>query len=436
MVPHAPWLRAAPPWPTNPHISTADRDPRTTTATPAAGAQRKRSAEHITDAEATLGKLAHDMGRALKLKGWHRLIDELRGQSDVTPTVRSIPHKAGRLLEHLRRRGASVPMASPPWDLDRKDAAILRGSHQSSHGEREFVAQEMLDFCRQGYWLVVPYRAVRHWPRLRISPLGVVPQRDRCPRLIVDYTFSGVNGETVLLAPREAMQFGRVLQRILTNIVHADPRYGPVHMVKIDIADGFYRVWLQIADIPQLGVALPTTPGCDPLVAFPLALPMGWVESPPYFTSLTETSCDLANNMLARNVDARLFCKHRLEDVAATVPTDTNISPRVATFRAPTHHAGQRRPPLAAVDVYVDDFLLLAQTRPQRQRVLRAALAAIDDVFRPVTPCDPSYRQEPASHKKMLKGDAHWATQKRMLGWDINTEEMTLTFPTPRRAVT
>lgn len=126
MVPHAPWLCAAPPWPTNPHI-TADRDPRTTTATPAAGAQRKRSAEHITDADATLGKLAHDMGRALELKGWHRLIDELRGQSDVTPTVRSIPHKAGRLLEHLRCRGASVPMATPPWDLDRKDAAILRG---------------------------------------------------------------------------------------------------------------------------------------------------------------------------------------------------------------------------------------------------------------------------------------------------------------------
>ena len=78
-------------------------------------------------------------------------------------------------------------------------------------------------------------------------------------------------------------------------------------MAKIDIADGFYRVWLQIADIPQLGVALPTTPGGDPLVAFPLALPMGWVESPPYFTSLTETSCGLANNMLARNVGARLF---------------------------------------------------------------------------------------------------------------------------------
>lgn len=107
--------------------------------------QRKRPADQITEAEEALGKLAHEMGLAIEVKGWHRLIDELRGQSDVTPTVRSIPHKAGRLLDHLRRRGAAVPMATQPWDLDRKDAAITRGSHQSSHGEREFVARRPRD---------------------------------------------------------------------------------------------------------------------------------------------------------------------------------------------------------------------------------------------------------------------------------------------------
>ena len=88
------------------------------------------------------------------------------------------------------------------------------------------------------------------WPNLRISPLGVAPQRDRRPRLIVDYTFSGVIADTLALAPKEAMQFGRALQRVLTTIVHANKKYGPVFLSKIDIADGFYRVWVQIADIP------------------------------------------------------------------------------------------------------------------------------------------------------------------------------------------
>jgi hypothetical protein len=139
----------------------------------------------------------------------------------------------------------------------------------------------MADFCAQGYWAVLPYcSAVRHWRNLRGSQLGAVPQRDRRPRLIVDYSFSEVNAETVPLAPPEAMQFGRTLQRVLTRVVHADPRYDDVNLAKIDMADGFYRVWLQIADIQKLGVVLPTSPGQPPLIAFPLTLPMGWVESP------------------------------------------------------------------------------------------------------------------------------------------------------------
>ena len=112
------------------------------------------------------------------------------------------------------------------------------------------------------------------------------------------------------------MQFGRALQRILTQIVHSDPTYGPVRLAKIDIADGFYRVWVQLQDIPKLGVALPMAPGKPPLVAFTLALPMAWVESPPYFTTLTETSCDLANDMLREGrVPTQV---HRLEGMAAT----------------------------------------------------------------------------------------------------------------------
>ena len=70
-------------------------------------------------------------------------------------------------------------------------------------------------------------------------------------------------------------------------IVESDPKYGPVYLTKIDVADRFYyRVWVQVRDIPKLGVLLvPTSPGQQFLVAFPLALPiaLGWVELPPYF---------------------------------------------------------------------------------------------------------------------------------------------------------
>lgn len=252
----------------------------------------------------------------------------------------------------------------------------------------------------------------------------------------MDYSFSGINEDTIPLAPREAMQFGRALQRILTKIVQADPRFGPVYMAKIDIADGFYRVWLQVEDIVKLGVVLPTAPSTIPLIAFPLALPMGWVESPPYFTTLTETVCDLANDMLSTSA-ARLNPRHRLEAVAAKTPPDTAApqSTPVATCRATTGRAtASRRKPLAAVDVYVDDFLLLAQTSTQQRRVMRAALSSIDDVFRPLESGDPKDRKEPASVKKMLKRDACWSPQKRMLGWDVDSQTMTLNLPPHRVA--
>jgi hypothetical protein len=293
-----------------------------------------------------------------------------------------------------------------------------------------------MDFCRQGYWIVLPYDLVKHWPALRVSPLGAVPQRDRRPRLIVDYSYSNVNQETVRLSPHEAMQFGHALHRVLERIVHADPRYGPVALSKIDIADGFYRVWLQLADIPKLGVILPTSP-CQPyLIAFPLALPMGWVESPPYFTACTETACDLANTALhARSVLPRARSSaHRLEAVAATPSPDAVMAQTrgsATTLTPPLARRG-RGPPLAAVDVYVDDFLLMAQTAHQRQAVLRSTLHAIDAVFRPLTSDDPPHRKEPASVKKMLQGDAAWATHKRILGWDVDTVHETLHLPPHR----
>ena len=101
----------------------------------------------------------------------------------------------------------------------------------------------MLDFCAQGYWMVLPFDAgVTSLPHLRLSPLGVVPQHDRRPRLIVDYSDSGLNDDTVPMAPKEAMQFGRALSRVLTTIVHADQWYGPVFLSKINVADGLPRL--------------------------------------------------------------------------------------------------------------------------------------------------------------------------------------------------
>ena len=349
----SPWLLHAPPWAPERGELTS---PRHTAA--------ERTAAEVSTAEEILGKLAAEAARSLKRVGWKAVVDKARGESNLARAVRQFPHKAARLLDHLRRRGAGVTLVTRPWTTQQRDAAVTRGAHKSAHLDRSFVFEEMSDFCKQGYWIVLPYSAVRHWDNLRVSPIGAVPQRDRRPRLIVDYSFSDLNAETLQLAPAEAMQFGQALQRVLKSILEADPRYGPVHLAKIDIADGFYRVWVQFKDVPKLGVLLPTSPGEAPLIAFPLTLPMGWVESPPYFTVLTETACDLANARLRRRAAAAT--PHRLETVASTPPSDeaTAGNPlhkeRTRSFGRLRSHkrCSEGRPPTAYVDVYVDDFLL------------------------------------------------------------------------------
>jgi hypothetical protein len=106
----------------------------------------------------------------------------------------------------------------------------------------------------------------------------------------VDNSFYEVNQETVRLGPKEAMQFGQVLEKVLYKVRHANPRYGPVYIGKVNLANGFYQVWLSMA------VALPVYEGEEPIVAFALMLPMGWMDSVPYFCSPTETVADIANS--------------------------------------------------------------------------------------------------------------------------------------------
>lgn len=172
-----------------------------------------------------------------------------------------------------------MSLSTGPWTSERLRQAAQRGSHRSAKDEVEFVCSEILEFCEQGFWTVLLLRVALTLLNLRLSPLGVMSQRNRRPRLIVNYTFPGVNDETVKFAPPEAMQFGKALQRFLAKLaLRAHPSYGPVKLARIDIADGFYRISLQPAscDIPRLGVILPSDGSGEQLVAFPLVLPMGW----------------------------------------------------------------------------------------------------------------------------------------------------------------
>ncbi|MHA7856369.1 RNA-dependent RNA polymerase family protein [Marinobacter shengliensis] len=288
----------------------------------------------------------------------------------------------------------------------------------------------MADFDNKAFWTVLPFDVVAPYlNNLRVSPLGCVPQRDRRPRLINDLTFYGVNAATARIAPSESMQFGRTLQRLLRHILMADPRHGPVYVIKVDVADGFYRIPLDVLDAPALAVVLPLVDDEPPLVAIPLDLP-------------TEMVADLSN---ARK-DQR---PHRLDDVANTVGRTPQVTP-------PSFNRGGTPPypllPFAPLPkpgkslhahdlvarprrrlAYVDDFISLVQGSPGfRQNFRRTLFHAIDQVLAPLDSDAYPQHNEPISVKKLLRGNGNWTTAKVVLGWLLDTVEKTIRLPEHR----
>ena len=277
-----------------------------------------------------LDAMAQNNATHLTTLGWSSLMAHQRPFSDLQDNIQNLPHKAGRSLSHLKTKGIPAMSSSPPWTLQQRDDAVSRGSHKSCLGHQKFLDEELKSFVDKGQWLVLPYTAVRELPKLQIHPIGVVPQHGRRPRIIVDLTYSGFNQTAVPLHPSKSMQFGRMLPCFLQKIVNADKRHGPVHMLKVDISDGFYRLALRPDDVPLFGIPWPISTG-ETLIAFPMCLPMGWVSSPPYFFAVTETIADLTNAALQAKAIA---LPHPLEDACLLY---TSPSPRdLSTSRMPS----------------------------------------------------------------------------------------------------
>ena len=243
-----------------------------------------------------LGKyIQHDVNLLAKL-GWTTFIQNKRQRGDIAAL--HFKHTAQPLLQHIKKRGIPVVLSTPPWSHTQLNQAIKRGPHRSCHHYIDFLEEEFLDMMQKNQWIILPYAIAKSIPNLCLSPPGVVPQRNRRPRWIGDYSWSGINDATLPLAPLDSMQFGNALDRYLREILLSDPQHGPIFMLKLDIADGFYRLNIAPTDIPKLGVVFPSRPGQPPLVALPLVLPMGWKNSPPYFCAATETAADIANQAL------------------------------------------------------------------------------------------------------------------------------------------
>jgi hypothetical protein len=338
----------------------------------------------------------------------------------MNPSIGNILHPTAQYLHDMTCTGAPAILTTPPWSKPTLDQVYQRRPHKSAAQQfATFLIEDMYDYVQMGDWLVLPYHSVRNSPALRLAPSGVVPQRDRRSRPIMDYIFYDTNQACLPIAPQAAMQFGSALQRILQRLVYCNAAYGPPLMAKVVLADGFYRIPLSPNAALALAVIIPSDiPSLTSLITIPLTMPMGWTHSPLYFCAYTESITDLVNDTVP------VQHSHPLLPItqSTTLPTESTFHPTAITL------GSTALPRLAHTDVYMDDFMVIAQS-PHHIPLLNTLLHAIDDVLQ--EPADTN-RWPVVSTSKIAKGDATFSTTKQLLGWDINTATMTITLPKHR----
>ena len=86
---------------------------------------------------------------------------------------------------------------------------------------------------------MIPYSVAKRLPGLRLILPGMKVKRGRRPHWIVNYSYFKTNAETLPVARLSSMHYGRALDRLLREIVFAEPALGPVYLLKADVSDDF-----------------------------------------------------------------------------------------------------------------------------------------------------------------------------------------------------
>ena len=158
---------------------------------------------------------------------------------------------------------------------------------------------------------------------------------------------------------------------------------GPVYISKVDLADEYMRLWVRMEDVPSVAFIIQKKNPSDlQLVEFHISLPMGYVDSAPYFYMATEVLTDLANKATPqRDVASEHPLERAAEDRSAD---DTGTLEDQAGAIWEQLLAEQRSATTKNVNVYLDDLIYIFQGGPkERRQILRNLFSQINKVFHP-----------------------------------------------------
>ena len=357
----------------------------------------------------------------------------VKHRNQMCPSGLARLHPAGELLSEWSRSGCPT-MTGRPWTIDEMEAAIVRGPHKSAQSPEAMAhfASEVEEKVKAGQARTVRWEDIRHDPppQLKISPIAAVPHNSKPFRSILDLAFAlklkngntipSVNESTTKLAPQAAVdQLGHSLSRL----IHAFGEAGDddkIFMAKWDVKDGFWRLDCAEGEEFNFAYVLPQPEGSPTVLVIPTSLQMGWIESPAYFCTASETSRDVASAYSQTPMGT--LPPHKFEHYMMGGSEVTALPDTVSD------NSGFK----FIVEVFVDDFMSLAIATSQQQlvHVGTSTMMGIHEVFPPST----VPKEDPISEKKMEKGDSQFDTQKTLLGFDFDGVNKTIWLEESKRA--
>ena len=123
--------------------------------------------------------------------GWKKFVQSKRGRGDLGSLESK--YAVTKILQHYKKHGVPVKLSTPAWSKDQLKAKLHRSPHKSCHKHLKFLQEEFVDMINKKQWVILPYNIAKELPGLRLSPPGVVPQRERRPWWICDYSYYQVS---------------------------------------------------------------------------------------------------------------------------------------------------------------------------------------------------------------------------------------------------
>jgi len=147
---------------------------------------------------------------------------------------------------------------------------------------------------------------------------------------------------------------------------------------------------------------------------------MGWVQSPPFFCTASETARDVAQDYCETKIGSlppHKFTNYVIGNQAYEDLPKRDELVRIFCF---------------LLEVYVDDFvsLVIPTSREQLRHVSTGTMTGIHDVF----PADDIVSNDPISEKKLKQLDGEYSTKKTILGFDFDGIEKTIWLEEAKRA--